>query len=56
MTVGESLVMSVADDGVGLPAAFRPGVGLRSMRDRAAELGGALEIDRRPRAAGPSCG
>jgi signal transduction histidine kinase len=39
-----ALVMAIADDGVGLPADYRPGVGLVSMRERAEELGGTLEI------------
>lgn len=34
----------VSDDGVGLPQDLRPGVGLASMRERAAELGGTLVI------------
>ncbi|MCB7137011.1 sensor histidine kinase [Cellulosimicrobium marinum] len=45
---GSTLVASVADDGCGLPDDARPGVGLRSMRARAEDLGGALSI-----AAGP---
>jgi signal transduction histidine kinase len=36
------LVLRVADDGRGVPAQPRPGVGLRSMRERAEELGGRL--------------
>jgi signal transduction histidine kinase len=38
------LVVEVADDGRGLPATRRAGVGLRSMRERAEELGGTLVI------------
>lgn len=39
-----SLVARVSDDGLGLPAVLTPGVGLASMRARAAELGGTLDI------------
>ncbi|WP_188192975.1 sensor histidine kinase [Nonomuraea sp. SYSU D8015] len=38
------LRVSVADDGVGLPPDVRPGVGLGSMRERAAELGGTCVV------------
>lgn len=38
------LRVSVADDGVGPPAAARAGVGMSSMRERAAELGGSCSI------------
>ncbi len=41
------LVCEVSDDGVGLPEGFRPGVGITSMRERAAELGGALTLEAR---------
>lgn len=43
------LVVEVADDGRGLPAVRRAGVGLRSMRERAEELGGTLSVNARPR-------
>lgn len=36
--------IEVCDDGVGLPAGYRAGVGLISMHERAAELGGRCEI------------
>lgn len=39
---GERLEVAVIDDGVGLPIVPRDGIGLRSMRDRAEELGGTL--------------
>lgn len=45
--VDGELVVSVSDDGKGIPAATAHGVGLRSMRERAAELGGELTIGRR---------
>lgn len=38
------LVIEVADNGVGLPSRLRPGIGMVSMRERAAEVGGRLEI------------
>lgn len=39
-----SLVLEVADDGVGIPRDRQAGVGLLSLRERAAELGGSSEI------------
>jgi signal transduction histidine kinase len=43
----DSLEIEVVDDGVGLPDVLRkPGVGLTSMRERAAELGGTCVIGR----------
>ncbi|HKC28155.1 MAG TPA: ATP-binding protein [Jatrophihabitans sp.] len=41
---GEWLSVTVADDGGGLPPNRVPGVGLNSIRDRASEVGGRLEI------------
>lgn len=41
---GDALVVSVRDDGVGVPAGASPGVGLTSMRERADELGGKMEV------------
>ena len=38
------LVVEVADDGVGIPTHVEAGVGLVSLRERAAELGGRCEI------------
>ncbi|WP_327086158.1 histidine kinase [Nonomuraea sp. NBC_01738] len=43
---GESLLLTVTDDGAGLPPGARPGVGLLSMRERAAELGGTCVVRR----------
>jgi signal transduction histidine kinase len=40
----EALVVEVADDGVGIPAEVQAGIGLLSVRERAAELGGSSEI------------
>jgi signal transduction histidine kinase len=45
---GPALRLEIEDDGAGLPATLRPGVGLRSMRERAEELGGSLVIERAP--------
>ena len=43
-----SLSIRVHDDGVGVPAERRSGVGLTSMRERAAELGGTCMITMPP--------
>lgn len=40
-----TLVLEICDNGDGLPAAYRGGVGLRSMRERAAELGGTCAVE-----------
>jgi two-component system NarL family sensor kinase len=47
LSVNGRLELQVADAGAGLPAGFRAGVGLRSMRERAAELGGECVLDPR---------
>lgn len=39
-----ALVVEVADDGLGVPAGVQAGVGLVSLRERAAELGGTTEV------------
>jgi PAS domain S-box-containing protein len=44
-TEGSDLVAEVSDDGRGFGSDTAPGVGFRSMRERAAALGGRLEID-----------
>lgn len=41
---GEELLVEVSDDGVGVPSEVEAGVGLVSLRERAAELGGRSEI------------
>jgi signal transduction histidine kinase len=43
-----ALQLQVSDDGPGLPDEVRAGVGQRSMRERAAEVGGRCEITRDP--------
>ena len=40
------LKIEITDDGIGLPPTITPGVGLRSMRERAEELGGSCLIER----------
>jgi signal transduction histidine kinase len=40
------LEIEITDDGIGLPPNINPGVGLRSMRERAEELGGTCVIER----------
>ena len=40
------LEVSVSDDGRGLPATVRPGIGMHSITERAAELGGTARYDR----------
>ncbi len=47
-TTPDGVVLSVVDDGTGIPDQHRPGVGLRSMRERASELGGSLEVGAGP--------
>ena len=47
LTLADSLSVTVTDDGTGLDAAHAIGVGLRSMRERAVELGGTCTIERR---------
>jgi signal transduction histidine kinase len=39
-----ALKIDITDNGVGLPAQWENGVGLRSMRERAEELGGSCDI------------
>jgi signal transduction histidine kinase len=45
---GDDLLVEIADDGRGLPADAVPGVGSASMRERAAELGGTLDVTTTP--------
>ncbi|MGE5223766.1 MAG: sensor histidine kinase, partial [Omnitrophica WOR_2 bacterium] len=42
------LQVEVCDDGLGLPRDVQPGVGMNSMRERAAELGGTCMIEALP--------
>ena len=46
LTVQDGMIrVEVSDDGGGMAAGARPGVGLASMDERAEELGGRLRID-----------
>jgi signal transduction histidine kinase len=45
LTLAEGLCLVIHDDGIGLPAARQAGVGLRSMRERAEELGGTCTVE-----------
>jgi signal transduction histidine kinase len=47
LSVQDDLQLEVSDDGVGLATGARAGVGLISMRERAAELGGRCVIESR---------
>ncbi len=42
---GGALCLEITDDGAGLPTACRSGVGIASMRERAAELGGECRVE-----------
>ena len=48
LQAGSQLTVEVTDDGRGLPDLPRSGTGLESMRERAAEVGGEVEVERRP--------
>jgi signal transduction histidine kinase len=45
LSLDHGLIIEITDDGDGLPADLRAGVGLTSMRERAAELGGECRIE-----------
>ena len=46
LAIDGAVDLEIEDDGVGMPAEPHLGVGLRSMRERAAELGGTLDVAR----------
>jgi signal transduction histidine kinase len=48
LSLTDVLQLEIADDGVGPPVNGHAGVGLTSMRERAAELGGTCLIERAP--------
>ena len=48
LAVNEDVALDVVDDGVGIPEERSGGVGLSSMRERAAELGGTCLIEPAP--------
>lgn len=52
LSLGGELELEITDDGIGLPEDRRAGVGLSSMRERAAELGGTCVVE----PAGPAGG
>jgi signal transduction histidine kinase len=45
---GDSLHLTIRDDGNGLPDGYRPGLGLTSMQERAEELGGRCLVKAAP--------
>jgi signal transduction histidine kinase len=45
LSLGDELELEITDDGIGLSEDRRPGMGLSSMRERAAELGGACTVE-----------
>jgi signal transduction histidine kinase len=45
LSLSNELELEITDDGVGLPEDLRAGVGLSSMRERAAELGGTFAAE-----------
>lgn len=45
LQAADALSVEVIDDGVGLPLHYRAGVGISSMRERTAELGGICQIE-----------
>jgi signal transduction histidine kinase len=51
ITIDGALQLEIRDDGVGVPPERHAGVGLTSMRERTAELGGSFDID-----SAPNCG
>ena len=48
LTLNGMLALEVCDDGRGLPPERRSGVGIRSMQERAAELGGICVVEPAP--------
>jgi signal transduction histidine kinase len=48
ITLGDTLALEISDDGRGLSEEHRSGVGLNSMRERSAELGGTFSITSKP--------
>jgi signal transduction histidine kinase len=48
LSVNGMLCLDVTDDGVGVDPGARSGVGMSSMRERAAELGGRCLVERLP--------
>jgi signal transduction histidine kinase len=46
LDVNRDVMLEIVDDGVGIPAGRSAGVGLSSMRERAAELGGSCVVEK----------
>jgi two-component system NarL family sensor kinase len=46
LSIDAGLRVEVEDDGVGLPEAYEPGIGMASIHERARELGGSLVVER----------
>ncbi|MBO0781459.1 MAG: hypothetical protein J2P37_21780 [Ktedonobacteraceae bacterium] len=53
LTCDDALRLEIRDDGRGLPTELHQGVGMRSMYERTAELGGSLRVETLP--AGGTC-
>ncbi len=49
ISVNEQLHLNIKDNGIGMPKEYQSGLGLRSIRDRAEELGGEFQIISEPR-------
>ena len=48
LAVADQMTLEITDDGVGIPEEHTAGVGMFSMRERAAELGGTCAVERTP--------
>ena len=48
LSINGTMEIDIRDDGIGIPAAYRAGVGLNSIHERAAELGGSCVIKSAP--------
>ncbi|MCA9998973.1 MAG: GAF domain-containing sensor histidine kinase, partial [Anaerolineales bacterium] len=48
LEIRNGLYLHIRDDGSGLPIDYRAGIGLSSMRERTAELGGTFQIESQP--------
>jgi signal transduction histidine kinase len=48
ITVEETFVVEIKDDGIGVPGGHRTGIGIASMRERVAELGGTFTVGGHP--------
>ncbi|MCB9431103.1 MAG: GAF domain-containing sensor histidine kinase [Ardenticatenaceae bacterium] len=48
LEINSGLHLEIRDNGIGLPIDYRNGIGLSSMRERTAELGGTFQIESQP--------